>query len=174
MNNTDPLGGQSCDQISGLGSSQYIVYAVLGALCIGSEALGLTKYYKPNTITEVVLLLFRRFKETPVKTNIDKSGFDGAMHPEEDIEIVVQPSYNTHHSLPVIELNQPLLNITNPNDINSSEGTSKQKKKKGRKPKARSVQISLLDDNIIHLSPYFQPTLQLTLWNVLKSKSKSD
>ena len=167
MNTTDPLG-QSCDQISGLGSSQYIVYAVLGALCIGSEALGLTKYYKPNTITEVVLLLFRRFKETPVKLDIDKTGFNGAMHPEEEIEIVVQPNEDlATPTVPVApEITQPLLN--------NSEGTSKPKKKKGRKPKSRSIQISVPDDNIIHLSPYFQPTLQLTLWNLLKSKYKTD
>lgn len=45
----------TCKDLSGLGNYQYLVYAILGAGCIGSEALGLTKYVKPNTIIEVVI-----------------------------------------------------------------------------------------------------------------------
>jgi len=33
----------------------YIIYGVLGVLCIASEALGLTKSIKPNSITEAIM-----------------------------------------------------------------------------------------------------------------------
>jgi len=47
---------------------QYIIYGVLSILCVGSEALGLTKTIKPNSITEAVIngvksLLVKKIKE---------------------------------------------------------------------------------------------------------------
>ena len=51
----------TCESISGLGSAQYIVYAVLGTAVVASEALGLTKSVKPNAIIDVVMWLSKTF-----------------------------------------------------------------------------------------------------------------
>ena len=47
-------------------SIQYIVYAVLGALVVGSEALGLTKGIKQNSIIEVIASLMKIKKQDTV------------------------------------------------------------------------------------------------------------
>ena len=52
---------------------QYIIYGVLSILCVGSEALGLTKSIKPNSLTEAVINGVKSLLIKKVKTVIDDS-----------------------------------------------------------------------------------------------------
>jgi hypothetical protein len=71
------VSASTCQTISGLGSAQYIVYAVLGTGVVASEALGLTKYVKPNTIVEVVVWFGKTCLVPFMKKREEKAAADG-------------------------------------------------------------------------------------------------
>jgi len=102
----------TCKDLSGLGNYQYLVYAILGAGCIGSEALGLTKYVKPNTIIEVVIagakMLFggkntqpKELEEVKVDVQPSPTSSKNKVAPENDIETNASIEQNRAANSPI-------------------------------------------------------------------------
>jgi len=60
---------------------QYIIYGVLGLFCIASEALGLTKKIKSNSVSEmcyegVQSLLIKKLQSPPIDNKTTPSSID--------------------------------------------------------------------------------------------------